>query len=210
VVRSSWTIHRTSMKLIWWMVLSLFFCSRGFQPEIIATDTGGGSVRVVHQQLVHICLNYVCFQNLTALLNPFRTGAEVHLGIHWPRSWNTIGIHWGKHCTWVPVYNSNKSPTRCNSFSVYYPYVYLQLSVFRAFSRPSSGAQWLLWQPLVLPSYRGDSRAVFMVGPAGRSCPTTNTARLSPLYEGKTRQRLPPQSLSSWWWAGKCLKHFEL
>jgi len=24
------------------------------------------------------------------------------------------------------------------------------------------------WQPLVLPSYRGDSRAVFVVGPADR------------------------------------------
>jgi hypothetical protein len=23
------------------------------------------------------------------------------------------------------------------------------------------------WQPLILPSYRGDSRAVFVVGPAG-------------------------------------------
>jgi hypothetical protein len=34
-------------------------------------------------------------------------------------------------------------------------------------SRPSSGAQWLQWQPLVLPSYRGDSRAVFVVEPAG-------------------------------------------
>ena len=31
----------------------------------------------------------------------------------------------------------------------------------------------------VLPSYRGDSRAVFVVGP--------NTAQLSPRYEGKTR-----------------------
>jgi hypothetical protein len=40
------------------------------------------------------------------------------------------------------------------------------------------------WQPLVLPSYRGDSRAVFVIRPAG---PTTNTARLSPRYEGKTR-----------------------
>jgi len=38
----------------------------------------------------------------------------------------------------------------------------------RAFSRPPSGAQWLQWQPLVLPSYRGDSRAVLVVGPAGR------------------------------------------
>ena len=34
------------------------------------------------------------------------------------------------------------------------------------------------------PSYRGDSRAVLVVGPAD---PTTNTARLSPRCEGKTR-----------------------
>ena len=51
-------------------------------------------------------------------------------------------------------YFSNKSPTRCNNFPVYYPDVYLQLNIFRAFSRPSSGVQWLQWQPLVLPSYR--------------------------------------------------------
>jgi hypothetical protein len=35
--------------------------------------------------------------------------------------------------------------------------------MFRVFSRPSSGAQWLQWQPLVLPSHRGDNRAVFVV-----------------------------------------------
>jgi hypothetical protein len=71
----------------------------------------------------------------------------------------------------VPIYlyHSNKSPTRCNSFPVYYPDVYLQLNMFRAFSRPSSGAQRLQWQPLVLPSYRGDSCAVFVVGSAGRT-----------------------------------------
>jgi hypothetical protein len=63
---------------------------------------------------------------------------------------------------------SNKSPTWCNNFSVYYPDVSLQLNMFWAFSRPSSGVQWLQWQLLVLPSYRGDSRAVFVVGPAGR------------------------------------------
>ena len=63
-------------------------------------------------------------------------------------------------------FNSNKSPTWCNNFSVYYPDVCLQLNMFRAFSRPSSGAQWLQWWPLVLPSYRGDSRAVFVVGSA--------------------------------------------
>jgi hypothetical protein len=36
--------------------------------------------------------------------------------------------------------------------------------MFQAFSRPSSEAQCLQWQPLVLPSYGGDSRAVFVVG----------------------------------------------
>ena len=40
--------------------------------------------------------------------------------------------------------------------------------MFRAFSRPSSEAQCLQWQSLVLLSYRGDSRAVFVVGLAGR------------------------------------------
>jgi hypothetical protein len=38
-------------------------------------------------------------------------------------------------------FNSNKSSTRCNHFPVYYPDVYLQLNMFRAFSRPSSRAQ---------------------------------------------------------------------
>jgi hypothetical protein len=56
-------------------------------------------------------------------------------------------------------FNSNKSPTRCNNFTVYYPDVCLQLNMFRPFSRPSSGAQWLQWQPLVLPLYRGVNRA---------------------------------------------------
>ena len=60
--------------------------------------------------------------------------------------------------------NSNKSPTTCNNLSVYYPDVYLQLNMFRALSRPTSGVQWLQWQPLVLPSYRGESRVVFVVG----------------------------------------------
>jgi hypothetical protein len=67
------------------------------------------------------------------------------------------------------TFNSNKSPTWCNIFSVYYPEVCLQLNMFRAFSRPTSRAQWQQWQPLVLPSYRGDSSAVFVVGPAGVS-----------------------------------------
>ena len=66
------------------------------------------------------------------------------------------------------TFNSNKSPAWCNNFSVYYPDVCLQLKMLQEFFRPSSGAQWLQWQPRVLPSYRGESRAVFVVGPAGR------------------------------------------
>jgi hypothetical protein len=76
------------------------------------------------------------------------------------------------------TFNSNKSPTWCNNFSVYYPEVCLQLNMFRAFSRPSSRAQWLQWQPLVLPSYRSDSRPVFVIGAVRPAGPTTNTAFL--------------------------------
>ena len=74
-------------------------------------------------------------------------------------TWYKIKIHltfWHRSFT----FNSNKSPTWCNNFSVYYPDVCLQLNMFRAFSRLSSGTQWLQWQPLVLPSYRGDSLVI--------------------------------------------------
>jgi hypothetical protein len=57
--------------------------------------------------------------------------------------------------------------------------------MFRAFSRPLSEAQQLQWKPLVLPSYRGDSRAVFVVGPAGRLARPQPTALLSPSSDGK-------------------------
>jgi len=78
-----------------------------------------------------------------------------------PWQYNRFMWHRRSAITQVP---SNKLPTRRNNFPVYYPEVYLQLNMFRAFSLPSSGAQWLQWQPLVLPSYRGDNRAVFVVG----------------------------------------------
>ena len=51
-------------------------------------------------------------------------------------------------------------PTRCNNFSSLLLDVYVQLNMFRASSRPSSGAQQLQWQPLVLPLERGDSSVV--------------------------------------------------
>jgi hypothetical protein len=49
------------------------------------------------------------------------------------------------------TFNSNKSPTLYNNSSVYYPDACLRLNMFRAFFRPSSGAQWLQWQPLKQP-----------------------------------------------------------
>jgi len=85
-----------------------------------------------------------------------------------------FNIYIAKKCFCIACFNnyiSNKSPTRCKNFSA---------QNFRMFSRPLSEARWLLFQPLALPSYCGYSRAVFVVGP------TTNTARLSPRYEGET------------------------
>ena len=57
-------------------------------------------------------------------------------------------------------------PTRCKNFSSLLLDVCLQLNMFRASSRPSSGAQQLRQHPLVLPSERGDSSAVGR----GRAC----------------------------------------
>ena len=56
-----------------------------------------------------------------------------------------VGINIHSLTFWYQSFisNSNKSPTWCNNLSVYYPDVCLQPNVFRAFPRPSSGAQWL-------------------------------------------------------------------
>jgi hypothetical protein len=60
------------------------------------------------------------------------------------------------HCHTIQI----NQPTTCNSFSSLLLDVYLQLNTFWVSSCPSSGAQQLQWQPLVLPSERGDSSAV--------------------------------------------------
>ena len=65
----------------------------------------------------------------------------IKLGVVWRVTSRNALTFWYRSFT----FNSNKSPTRCNKFSVYYPDVSLQLNIFRAFSRPSSGAQWLQW-----------------------------------------------------------------
>jgi len=50
-------------------------------------------------------------------------------------------------------------PTRCNNFQSLLLDVYVQLNMFWASPRPSSGAQQLQYQPLVLPLERGGSSA---------------------------------------------------
>src|SRR5215475_1534587 len=50
--------------------------------------------------------------------------------------------------------------TRCNNFTSLLLDVYVWLNMFRASSRPSSGAQQLQQQPLVLPLERGGSSVV--------------------------------------------------
>jgi hypothetical protein len=83
---------------------------------------------------------------------------------------------------YIHTYNSSKSPARCNNFPVYCPDVYLQLNMFRAFSRPSSGA---------LTAVAASSFTFvswwYSCCVRGRASPTTNTARLSPRYEGNTK-----------------------
>jgi hypothetical protein len=62
-------------------------------------------------------------------------------------------------------------------FPVYYPNVYLQLNMFRASSRPSSVAQQLQYQPLVLTSERGDSSVLVVVGYPTRPTKRKNNKR---------------------------------
>jgi hypothetical protein len=60
------------------------------------------------------------------------------------------------HYHTIPI----NQPTRCNNFLSLLLDVYVQLNMFRASSHPSSGAQQLQQQPLVLPLQRGDSSPV--------------------------------------------------
>jgi hypothetical protein len=72
-------------------------------------------------------------------------------------------------------------PTRYNNFSSLLLDVYVQLNMFRAPSRSSSGPQ-LQYQPLVLPSERGDSCAVGRGRASRQTGPTgTNSAAIATL-----------------------------
>ena len=96
-------------------------------------------------------------------------------------------------CSLISVYFNNvmrtiqiNQPTRCNNFSSLLLDVYVEHNMFRASSRPSSGAQQLQQQSLVLPLERGGSSAVGR-GRAGRPARPRPTALLPTRSEGKTR-----------------------
>jgi hypothetical protein len=76
-------------------------------------------------------------------------------------------------------------PTRCNNFSSLLLDVHVQFNMFRASSRPSSGATTTAVAGSSLPSERGDSSAVGR-GRAGPAQPRP-TALLPPRSNGKTR-----------------------
>jgi hypothetical protein len=66
--------------------------------------------------------------------------------------------------------------TKCNNFSISLLNVYLQLNMFRASSRPSSGAQQLQQQSLILPLELGDSSVVGRDRPVTGPTTTNSTA----------------------------------
>jgi hypothetical protein len=73
-------------------------------------------------------------------------------------------------CRTIVVFQINQ-PTRCNNLSSLLLDVYVRLNMFRAPLCPSSGAQQLHKQPLVLPLERDGSRAV---GPTTLLPPRSN------------------------------------
>jgi hypothetical protein len=79
-----------------------------------------------------------------------------------------------------------KQPTRCNNSPSLLLGVYIQLNMLRASSRPSSRAQKLQYQPLVLPLESGGSIVVGR-GRAGQPARPRPTTLLSPRSNGKTR-----------------------
>ena len=135
----------------------------------INSNTGDALGAAVRKKSVILCRRWksltLCSCNLHTA-SPFLFLSLVTFSPAYERFNYELGIQ--GFFMYILTYSSNKSPTRCNNFPLFYPDVYLQLNMFRAFSRPSSGSQWLQWQPLVLPTYCVDSRAVFVAGPAGR------------------------------------------
>jgi len=97
---------------------------------------------------------------LLANFSPSRVLTKIFYPI---RKLSSIKTTTNNTVTSIPI----NQPTRCNYFFSLLLDVYVQLNMFRAYTRPSSGAQQLKQQPLVLLSERGDSSALGR-GRAGR------------------------------------------
>jgi len=93
-------------------------------------------------------------------------------------------------------YSSNKSTNKCNIFSSLLLDVYVRLNVFRASSRPSSGAQQLQYQPLVLLLERGGSSAIGR----GRAVQPDHDHFLTTLYNPSVSatQHIQPCTIPGW------------
>ena len=84
-----------------------------------------------------------------------------------------VDIHWCTKLLFIYIYNFSRKLLD----------VYIQLNMFRASSRPSSGAQQLHLQPLVLPLERGGSSAVGRCRAGRPAGPTTNNTTATPTLQ---------------------------
>ena len=116
--------------------IACIFCS-SILARAIAAFLGPSRCAVWKHILKILFLKSSWVEGLAANENKFKVCKSVH--------YHTVQIN---------------QPTSCNNFCSLLLDVYVQLNMFRASSRPSSGAQQLQWQPLVLPLERGGSSAI--------------------------------------------------
>ena len=102
------------------------FCSkwftRGVKRSVVMNDYTDRQISCLYINSLYI-LHFWCFCPSALLFKKPKHVALFGQLTFWHRSF---------------TFNSNKSPTWCNNFSVYYSDIFLQLNMFRAFSRPSS------------------------------------------------------------------------
>jgi len=127
---------------------------------------------------------------------------------------NTVSLRISKFKVSKSVHHHTfriNQPSRRNKFSslLLDVYSYVQLNMFRASSRPSSGVQQLRQQPVFLLLKRGGGSSVGR-GRAGRPAgPTTTNSTAITKLRRQTRGCYC-NCCSSWWWAWGCQKHVEL
>jgi hypothetical protein len=141
-----------------WHNFTIFYIKK---PKKIQLNFLCGIMAISEQHVVNSCANKAFLeqvlykQDLLQLGNyiwDFESTAEIVRLTYWPmneiykwiRPLSKICFSKFKICKSVHHYTIQiNQPTRCNKFSSLLLDVYLQLNTFRAFSRPSSGAQQL-------------------------------------------------------------------